>query len=150
MFFKYSSRLKWRGGLYHGFGWEQKYCILSRLWPVIKTKTFTFWGSNYSNSWSKICSVMSKAAWRWKWPNLARMLIQMLTHTQTHRQTHKQANVICIAKGYPKKWKRKKEKKEKKSRGALLDSACGCCKNVATHYINRLICYSAFTYSSFR
>ena len=30
MFFKHSSRLKWRGGLYHGFGWEQKYHPLFR------------------------------------------------------------------------------------------------------------------------
>ena len=64
----------------------------------------------------------------------------MLTHTQTHRQTHKQANVICIAKGYPKKRRKEEEeeeeeeeeKKEKKSRGALLDSAFGCCKKDPT------------------
>ena len=61
---------------------------------------------------------------------------EMLTHTQTHthRQTHKQANVICIAKGYPKKRRKEEEeeeeKKETKTRGALLDSACGCCKNI--------------------
>ena len=61
------------------------------------------------------------------------MLTHTQTHTHTHRQTHKQANIICIAKGYPKKRRKEEEeeeeKKEKKMRGALLDSASGCSKN---------------------
>ena len=36
--------------------------------------------------------------------------------THTHRQMHKQANVLHIAKGYPKKRKEKKKKKKKKKK----------------------------------
>ena len=56
---------------------------------------------------------------------------KMLTHTHKHTHTDRHTNrqTLYASLRVTQRKEEEEEKKETKMRGALLDSACGCCKN---------------------